>query len=158
MHPRSARRLNVGTLNFRPILIMADRQENLVTSNELGTFAGRIQAFGIDAGDVAHVIAVGLQPMNGRYLHSKKEILRARKGADPVAGSDRAVVTYLVGTAIGRAGAPAIKTISAPAIIGVPGGVRRLKDDVMRVPSSRHDEGNMVLALSLHLGRTKCAI
>ena len=67
-----ARRLDVGPLLPRPVFVMADAQEHLVVLDQAA------EAVGIHAGHVGDVVAVLLQPLDGRVLDAEDVILRAR--------------------------------------------------------------------------------
>ena len=83
-----------------------------------------------------------------RYFRAKNEILRT--GVDPnvVAGGKRPVIAHLVGAAgaAGCSSCAAIQVVTAPAIIGLPGGVARLENDVMGVGVVPDDKNDVVFA------------
>ena len=57
-----ARRLDVGALVAGPVLVVPDRQKSLVLQDQ------GAEAIGVDAGEVADVVAVGLQPPHHRIF------------------------------------------------------------------------------------------
>ena len=71
VHSGGPRRLDVGTLDAAPVLVMTDREENLVI-DQLGAFSGGIQAIGVDPGHVTNIVTVGLQPADGAILPRQK--------------------------------------------------------------------------------------
>ncbi len=119
---------------------MSARNEQLVVQ-QFGS-----AAIGVDSCDVRHVVAVRLEPMDGRDLLAEHEVLGAGIETHAVAGRDRTVVADLVGAAVRFAGGAAVQAVAAPAVVGVPGGVARLEHDVVQGTVVAHDEGNVVLA------------
>ena len=143
VHACGARRLDVGALVTRPVLVMAHREKDLAIE-QLGPLRTPV---GVDAGHVAHVVAVCLQPVNGGYFLPENEVLGAGVSADAVARGDRPVIAHLVGSPIAaRGGAAAVQAVPAPTIVGVPGRVRRLEDNIMERLIVADNEGDVVLA------------
>ena len=71
---------------------------------------------------VADVVAVGLQPAHHRVLGVEDAIL-----GRVAARGERPVVAHLVGAAGGRAG---VEAVAAVGVVGLPGGVRGLEQQV----------------------------
>ena len=99
----------------RPVLVVADRQEHLVLE-QLGP-----GAVGVDARDVADVVAVALEPAHHRVLGVEDAVV----GPSRAARGERPVVADLV-----RAGRPAsagVEAVAAVVVVGLPGRVRGLE-------------------------------
>ena len=69
--------------------------------------------------------------MDGGDFFPEKKILGPGVGAGAVPGGDGPVVAHLVGPAVAGGAAAAIKTVSMPPVVGVPGGVAGLENDVV---------------------------
>ncbi len=134
-----ARRLDVGALRRRPVLVVADGQEGVVLE-QLRATPGRI-----GSGDVADVVAVALEPANHRVF-AVEEV----RGVRVASGREGAVVAHLVRAAGRRAD---VERVAAVAVVGLPGRVGGLyeqfraavvvadhEDDVVLVPRVRADE------------------
>ncbi len=89
VHARVARRLHVRALRARPVLVVPDGEEGAVLE-QLGP-----EAVAVDAGEVADVVAVALEPADHRVLALKTQ--SSRRAA---ARGERAVVGDLVGAAL----------------------------------------------------------
>ena len=111
-----ARRLDVGALRAGPVLVVADGQEDLVVADQ------RAGPVGVDAGRVADVVAVRLEPADHRVLGVEDPVLAAVDAARV----ERPVVADLVGAAR-RAGRADVEAVAAVVVVGLPGGVRRLE-------------------------------
>ncbi len=133
-----ARGLYVVALLRRPVLVVADRHEDLAVQQL------RAGTVGVDAGDVVDVVAVLLEPADRRIFDGEDEVLRASREA-AVTRDDRAVVADGA-RASGVAGRidTAIEIVAAPPVIGLPGRVRSLESDVARRFVVAHDEGDHV--------------
>ena len=70
MDTRVARRFDVRALRRRPVLVVPDREENLVFA-QLGS-----PAIGINAGRVADVVSVGLEPPEHRIFRVEQPVFR----------------------------------------------------------------------------------
>jgi hypothetical protein len=71
MDTRVARRLHVSALRLGPVLVVTARNENLMVLDQVAA------AIAIDAGRVADVVAVRLEPTNHRVLCLEYEVFRA---------------------------------------------------------------------------------
>ncbi len=153
MHAGVARGLHIGALVSGPVFVVADRHEDLVVGERMPARPG------IDPGDVGDVEAVALQPADRRIFAAEHEVLGAGIGADAVAGHERPVVADLVGAAVRACrGVAAIEAGAAPAIIGVPGRVGGLEDDVARHAVTAHDEWNVAGAGGCVLPHELCDV
>ena len=112
-------RFDVGALARRPVLVVADREEDLVVE-DLGA-----AAVGVHAGEVADVVAVALQPADHRVLGVEQPVLGGR-----AAGRERPVVADLVGAAGIGAGAADVEAVAAVVVVGLPGRVGGLEEEV----------------------------
>src|SRR5690242_20109391 len=89
----------------------------------------------VDPGDVGDIIAILFQPIDRGVFGAKQKVLPPSICADAVARAERPVITYLIGATGSRIPAGAIATVqigTAPAIVGLPSGVRRLEHDGAR--------------------------
>lgn len=152
VHTRIAGRLDIGALLGRPVFVMTDREIGIMVQQQAAA------ARRIDAGDIGNIVAVLLQPLDRRRLDTEDEIMRAADRAG--IGDDRAVVADGRGTA--DRGQPAaavrrqvadhvgridrdfaiIEAGAAPGIIGLPGGIGCLEDDIAGGGVVTHDEGD----------------
>src|SRR6478735_7644978 len=123
---------------------MAARDEQLA-KGKLFPCSGRVQPVSVYSGHVADVVTIRFQPTDGGNLYPEKEILRSGVNASAVTGGDGPVVAYLVSTAVAGRAAAAIKIVAMPSVVGVPGGVARLKNDVVRGFIVTNDKRDMVL-------------
>ena len=101
---------------------MPDREEGLVIE-DLAPSPGAV-----DPGEVADVVAVSLQPADHRVLGVERRVLRSR-----TAGGEGAVVADLVGPGRIRPGPAVAALVQAPAavlVVGLPGRVLRLEEEV----------------------------
>src|SRR5450432_3212253 len=130
MFALSARRLHVFALVAAPVLVMAARDKDFAIGKLLPG-SGRIEPVGVDPGHVTHVVAIGLQPVDGGDFFPEKKILRAGVNAGAIPGGDGSVVAHLESPAVAGGPPAAIKTVAMPSVIGVPGGVAGLKNNVV---------------------------
>ena len=72
--PRVCRSLDIGELRLRPVFVVADVDVGFGIEQQSGI--GR----GIDAGDVADIVTVLLQPIDRGVFLAEQEILRAGRG------------------------------------------------------------------------------
>ena len=114
MHAQPARRLDVGALSARPVLVVTHRKEHLVPQDE-GTVPLAVNTSG-----VADVVAVGFEPTDHGVLGAEEE------SDGVVARGEGTVVTDLVG-ATGRC-RPPIKAIATVVVIGLPGRIGGLEE------------------------------
>ncbi len=116
---RFARRFHVLALLRRPVLVVAHRQVGLVLEDLIAA------AVGVDTGEVADVVAVALQPADHRVLGVERRVLGGR-----AADGEGTVVADLVRPA-GRDPRPAlVEAVAAVAVVGLPGRVRGLEEQV----------------------------
>ena len=141
MDARVAGRLHVPPLAPRPVLVVPHGQKEPVVRDELAP------PVAVDPGGVAHVVAARLQePHEG--------VLRVEDGVHGpvVAGFERTVVAHLVGA--GRppvlarvlgveASVGAVPTVS---VVGLPGGVGGLEQDVGAARVVANDEVDVARA------------
>ncbi len=102
---------------------------------------------GVDAGDVADVVAVALHEAHHRVLVGEEEVA----AADAAPGAHRAVVGELVGATVGAA---VVEVRPAVGVVGDPGRVGGLEDDVGGAGVVAHDEGDVagVAVAALQVG------
>ena len=120
-------RLDVGALRPGPVLVVTDVEIGLVVQEQAA------EAVGVDPCHVGDVVAVLLQPRDRGVFGAEEIVLRAGIGSDAAARRDRPVVAERVGASgtLARCGAvAAVKVRATPAVIGLPGLVRGLEDDV----------------------------
>ena len=121
VHPGVTRRLDVGPLVARPVLVVADRQEHVVVGQH-----GCPAAVGVDPRDVADVVAVALEPPDHGVLAAEEAVAAAR---GVLSDRERAVVAHLDRPAPGLT---AVERVAAVFVVRLPRGVRRLEDDRRR--------------------------
>src|SRR5919109_319149 len=96
----------------------------------------------VNAGEIAHVIAVGFQPAEHRILSVEEPILRASR-----ARGERTVVTYFIGAAGICSRSPNIKAVAAVGIVSLPGRIRGLEQqlgaDLVRAYVIAYDKDDM---------------
>ena len=94
VHARRARRFHIRALATRPILVMPNRQKNLMFE-QLRTVAVRVHAR-----DIANIVTVGLQPADGANFCPENKILGAGYGPNLVTSRKRPIVANLIGTTV----------------------------------------------------------
>ena len=152
-----ARFLDVGALVARPVFVMADRDERLVVLEVVGP-----EPVGVDARDVGDVVALLLEPVDRRIVGAEQIVLRARGRAGAVVGDEGAIVADRVGAVLREAAGARdrvpvdavvrvavevgadLAVVAAPGIVGLPGRVGGLQDDVVALAVVAHDEGDLV--------------
>ena len=134
---RIPRRFDIGALHVRPILIMTYRQEQLVVGNQVAA------PVAVDAGEIADVVAVRLEPAHHWILGVEQPVLTAIHASRV----ERTVVTDLVRPAIGASTGtgttPGVQAIAAVGVVGLPGRIRGLEQDVGRTRIVAHDEDDV---------------
>ena len=141
MDPAGAGGHDVLALARGPVLVVADGEERPVAQQ------GCARAVDVDAGAVLHVEAVGFEEADHRVLRGE-EVVETPLGA---ARHERAVVADRERSpdAVQRvAGRPGIRVQAPPAprVVGLPGRVGGLKEDVGGTVVAAHDEGHVVRA------------
>src|SRR5207244_2103119 len=147
VHAGVAGGLDVGALLAGPVLVVADREEGLVVAQLAagehwrgGQGVGLAEPVGVDAADVAEVVAVGLEPADHRVLGVEQERLGLA-----VAGDEGAVVADLVGAAGWQVlGDVLVEGVAAVVVVGLPGGVGGLDEDVGVAGVVADDEEDVV--------------
>ena len=124
IHTGCSGRFNIGALPARPVLIMRDRHENLVLSDQ------RAVAVGIYATEITEIVAVRLKPTNHWSF-------RGEQPRVPIKYVERPVVADFVGAAsrVSR-----VETVPTVVVVGVPGLVGRLHQDVGVAGIITHDK------------------
>ena len=136
VHARGARRLDVGALWTGPVLVVADGEEDLVLE-QLGA-----APIGVDAGRVADVVAVALEPAHHRVLGVEDPVL-----GPGAADGERPVVADLVGAARVGAGSTDVQAVAAVLVVRLPGRIRGLEEDLRSagvVADHEHDVARLV--------------
>ena len=134
VHARVARRLDVRALRARPVLVVADGKEDPVVADQSAA------PVGIDAGRVADVVPVALQPADHRVLGVEHRVLGRR-----ATRRDRTVVADRIGTARIDARAADVEAVAAVLVVGLPRRVRRLKQQVRAAGVITHHEDDVAL-------------
>ena len=129
VHAGVARRLDVRALGTRPVLVVAYRQEGPVLA-DLGA-----EAVAVDVREVRDVVAVALQPAHHRVLGVEDPVL-----GGVLARGERPVVADLVGPPRRRA---RVEAVAAVSVIGLPGGVRGLEEEIRASVVVADDEGDV---------------
>ena len=115
--PRFPRRFDVRPLRARPVLVVAHREKDFVVEDLAAA------AIGVNAGEVADVVAVALEPAHHRVLSVEGGVLSA---AAP--RRQRPVVADLVGAPRIFSGVAGVETVAAVLVVGLPGGVGGLEE------------------------------
>ena len=143
-----ARRFDVRALIRRPVLVVADREVNPVPLDQ------RRAGVGIDAGEVAHVVAVGFEPAEHRVFGVEQPALGI-----VIACIERAVVADL--HAAGRAAViaagvglrpAAVEAHAAKAVVRLPCRIGGLEQQVRRARIVAHDERDVARAGAYAVG------
>ena len=138
-----ARGLDGRALRGRPVLVVPARHEDLVVLQQ------RWVAADVRARGVAHVVAVALEEADHRVLGAGEEPRAAAvvlgRVEGPVVGD---LVGGLVGGGIaGRAGHRAlVEAVAAVGVVGLPGRVGGLQQDVRVARVVAHDEHDLAVA------------
>src|SRR6266851_2672584 len=132
---RSAGSLNVGALVAGPILVVADRHEDLVVLDQ------RAVPVAVKPRGIADVVAVGLEPPDHRIFRVEYPRLRLDSG-----GVERAIVTDLVCPRVGGWTVAAVKAGTTEIVVRLPGCVRGLKDEIRGGGVVSHDENDVARA------------
>ena len=122
---------------------MADRQEDLVVEQQAA------RAVRVDARDVADVVPVLLEELDHRELVGEEVVLASRC----VGGEHRAVVADLVGAAV--VSAAGVEVRAAVGVVGLPGRVRGLVDDVGVAGVVADDEEDLALVTVVGPGQVR---
>ena len=133
-----ARARDVGALLAGPVLVVPGGHEDLVVADQ------RPVAVGVDAGLVADVVAVALQPADHRDLGVEDPVLA---GVD--AARDEGPVVADLGRARSVAAhqrAARVEAVAAVVVVGLPGGVGRLVVDVRARAVVADHEDDVALA------------
>ena len=138
---RTGRGLYVGELRLRPIFVVTDIDVGL------GIEQQRRIGCGIDARDVADVVAVLLQPVDRCKFLAKQEILWPAQVGRRI-HSDRTIVADRVRAIAVRSAGALIQIVSAPSIVCFPSLVAGLEQHVRRCAIIADDERNHVLEIA----------
>ena len=128
---------DVGPLAPGPVLVVPARDERPMVQQQ------RSAALGVDAGDIAHVVAVGLEESDHRNLRVRQPV-----GRGVARSAERAVVGDLVrglvpaGVARRARDGARVEAVAAVVVVRLPRGVRRLHDDVGVAGLVAHHEGH----------------
>jgi hypothetical protein len=114
---------------------MTDREEDAVVE-DLGA-----SAVAVHTREIAHVVAVSLQPPDHRVLGVEDKILGTCG-----AGVEGAIVADLIGTARVGAGPSHVEAVAAIVVIGLPGRIGRLEQQVGVAVVVADDEDDMARA------------
>ena len=142
VHAGGARRLDVRSLGARLVLVVTHRHEDAVLEQL------RAVPIGIHAGEVADVVAVALEPPHHRVLGVEEpgQVRAVREVA--AARRERAVVAHLVGTAGGRS---EVEAVAAVGVVGLPGEVRGLIEEIGGARVVAHHEDDVARAAVLRI-------
>ncbi len=97
------------------------------------------EAVAVNAGEVADVIAVSLQPAHHRILRIEEPILTAIHAAR----TEWPVVADLVGATAGTRACALVEAVTAPGVVGLPSRVRGLEEDVRVAGIVSHHKENV---------------
>ena len=122
MDAGAARRLDVGALLRGPVFVVADGEKYFVRFDQCAATVG------IDAAEIADVVAVRLEPADHRVFGVIDARLPSR--------AEWPVVTDLVG----RLRAALIQAIAAVLVVRMPRGVGGLKQQIRRARVIANDE------------------
>ena len=115
--------------SLRPVLVVSDRHVNLMVPDQPGV------ALYVDGRHVADIVAIALEPADHRVLGVEQIVFQLRS-----AGREGAVIAELLRHR--RAGA-AVGVVAAIWIVGLPGGVGGLEQQVRVAGIIPHDERDM---------------
>ena len=139
-----ARGLDAGALRGRPVLVVAAGDEDLVVLEQQ-----RRAAVDVDARDVAHVVAVALEEADHRVLGAGEQPRAAAVvlGGGERAGCRRPCRRPCRRRVAGRAGDGArVEAVAAVGVVGLPGRVGGLDEDVRVARVVAHDEHDVAVA------------
>ena len=130
IHAGIARGLHSVTLLLRPVLVVPDREECLMLEELGGAEAG------VEVRRVADVVAVALEPADHGVFGGEEPVLLVA-----ATSGERTVVAELLGVHAG--GSRAVGVVPAVGVVGLPGRVRGLGQEIGAAVVVAHDEDDV---------------
>ncbi len=140
---RIARGFDIRPLLTGPVFVMPGINIGLVIEQQAAI------AVDVHTRQVRNIVAVLLQPVDTCIFSAEQVVLRTGIRANPATGRNRPVVTDSIGA---TSALPRCRTITAvevcttPAVIGLPGLVSGLEDDIAVAVVVAHDERDLIFA------------